>query len=263
MATPPAGLVTVFLALLVSLPAASISFSPLKTRTYHKPKAGLAWYYTWGAKGYVNNASEIEFVPMLWGSEQIESFNETIQDSIQTLKITTVLGMNEPQEPSQANITAAEGAVMWKKYLEPLKARGIRLGSPAPSGSPTSKPWLQDFITECDGNCTVDFLALHWYNTNATAFKEFLCDFHHEFQRNIWVTEWACQNMNGPDNQCTLTEIIDFLRETQLFMDQTDWVERYAWYGAKRNLHGVNPNDAMVDPDGVINDLGRQYISEF
>ncbi|KAJ7907477.1 hypothetical protein B0H13DRAFT_1879524 [Mycena leptocephala] len=33
---------------------------------------------------------------------------------------------------------------------------------------------------------------------------------------------------------------MDFLRETQTFMDQIDWVERYAWYGVKRDLDGVN-----------------------
>ncbi|KAJ7920088.1 glycosyl hydrolase catalytic core-domain-containing protein [Mycena leptocephala] len=195
-------------------------------------------------------------------TKQTDEFNETIEDSIQTLKITTVLGMNEPQESSQANMTPAAGAEMWKRYLEPLKTRGIRLGSPAPSGSATSKPWLQGFMAECDGNCTVDFIAIHWYNTNSTAFKEFITDFHDEFHLNIWVTEWACQNMSGPEDQCSLTQVVDFLRETQTFMDQMDWVERYAWYGVKRDLHGVNQDNAMMDPDGVINDLGRQYISQ-
>ncbi|KAJ7877530.1 hypothetical protein B0H14DRAFT_2436804 [Mycena olivaceomarginata] len=199
---------------------------------------------------------------MLWGTKQINSFQQTIDDIILTLTITTVLVMNEPQEPSQSNLSPAEGAEMWKGYLEPLRARNIRLGSPAPSGSSNSIPWLRNFTQECGGNCTMDFLALHWYNTNATAFKEFIVDFHEEFNLNIWVTEWACQNMSGPDDQCTLPEIVDFLRETQTFMDQTDWVERYAWYGVKRDMNGVNQEDAMMDPDGVINALGKQYISE-
>jgi hypothetical protein len=33
---------------------------------------------------------------------------------------------------------------------------------------------------------------------------------------------------------------MDFLRETQTFMDQMDWVERFAWHGVKRDLDGVN-----------------------
>ena len=52
-------------------------------------------YYTWGPRGYVENASDIEFVPMLWGGKQTEQFEDTIHDSIQNLNITTVLGMNE------------------------------------------------------------------------------------------------------------------------------------------------------------------------
>ncbi|KAJ7903880.1 hypothetical protein B0H13DRAFT_1882079 [Mycena leptocephala] len=57
-------------------------------------------------------------------------------DSLQTLNVTTVLGsMNEPQEPTQSNLSPAQGAAIWKQYLEPLKGRNIRLGNPTPSGS--------------------------------------------------------------------------------------------------------------------------------
>ncbi|KAJ7439566.1 hypothetical protein B0H11DRAFT_1659827, partial [Mycena galericulata] len=52
-------------------------------------------------------------------------------------------------------------------------------------------------------------------------FQEYLTRFHQEFKLPIWVTEWACQNMSGPDDQCTLTEVIDFLKITQTFMDNT------------------------------------------
>jgi len=52
-------------------------------------------YYTWGPQRYVDNASALEFVPMLWGTKQIHSFQKTIDDNILTLNITTVVGMNE------------------------------------------------------------------------------------------------------------------------------------------------------------------------
>ena len=35
---------------------------------------------------------------------------------------------------------------------------------------------------------------------------------------------------NGP--QCSYNDIVRFLDETQTYMDNTDWVERYAWFGA-------------------------------
>ncbi|KAJ7693296.1 hypothetical protein B0H17DRAFT_844386, partial [Mycena rosella] len=164
-----------------------------------------------------------------------------------------------PQQPGQSNLTAQEGADMWKTYIEPFHAQGLRLGSPAPSSAPSGKTWLQDFLTACDGGCTVDFIALHYYDVNATKFAEYLTDFHDTFQRPIWVTEWACQNFNnGP--QCTAAETAEFLNQTQAFMDSQDWVERYAWYGIMTDLGGVNPDDAMMDKDGKITDLGKQYI---
>lgn len=52
---------------------------------------------------------------------------------------------------------------MWKTYLEPLKAQGIRLGSPAPSSAPAGLTWLQNFLASCAGGCTVDFIALREY----------------------------------------------------------------------------------------------------
>jgi hypothetical protein len=64
--------------------------------------------------------------------------------------------------------------------------------------------------------------------------------FYDTFQKPIWVTEWACQNYNsGP--QCSAEDIASFLEQTQGWMDETGWVERYAWFGAMEDLDGVNP----------------------
>ncbi len=139
----------------------------------------LLRYYTWSPKSYVPNTN-IEFVPMLWGGRQTDEFSSTINDTVAGGGVTAVLGMNEyvalslrssfhdvdvllfrPQETQQSNLTPSEGADMWKSYIEPLHSRfeGVRLGSPAPSGAPSGKTWLEQFLTECDG-CTVDFIAL-------------------------------------------------------------------------------------------------------
>ncbi len=98
---------------------------------------------------------------------------------------------------------------MWRTYLEPLKARGIRLGSPAPSGNPNGKKWLQDWLVACNGGCNPDFMAIRrqsldhfyseadcytdWYDVNATQFEEYVNEYYALFQKPIWVTEWACQ----------------------------------------------------------------------
>lgn len=98
-----------------------------------------------------------------------------------------------PEQSGQSNLTVEQGVELWMTYVQPLKAQGILLGSPVPSSAPSGKTWLQDFLGLCGGNCTVDFIAMHWYGINSTQFVEYLQDFHNTFQRDIWVTEWACQ----------------------------------------------------------------------
>ncbi|KAF8201155.1 glycosyl hydrolase catalytic core-domain-containing protein [Mycena galopus ATCC 62051] len=220
----------------------------------------VSWYYTWGL-GSVD--TDLEFVPMLWGEQDVAqwtSSSDGINATIAQRQPTAILGMNEPQEVGQSNLTAQQGADMWISYIEPFHAQGLRLGSPAPSSAPSGKTWIQDFLTACNGACTVDFIALHYYDVNATAFQEYLTDFHDTFQRPIWVTEWACQNFNGGP-QCTAAQVSEFLAQTQAFMDAQDWVERYAWFGVLRDLEGVNTLDAMLTSNGQITDLGKQYIS--
>lgn len=133
---------------------------------------------------------------MLWGFPQVSQWSHTINDLIRQRRVTHVLGFNEPQQKDQSNMSPADAAAVWKEHIEPLKAQGIFLGSPAPSSAPNGKQWLFDWMGNCGGwgvgGCTVDFVALHWYGVNSTAFIEYLVDFHNAFQRPIWVTEWAC-----------------------------------------------------------------------
>jgi len=221
----------------------------------------VSWYYTWGPLG-VDTTDSIEFVPMLWGTDQVDQFTSTVNRTLQRTGATAVLGMNEPQETGQSNLTPEEGVALWTSYIEPLKSQGIRLGSPAPSGAPSGKQWLLDWLGACGNNCTVDFIALHWYDINATQFQEYLEDFHTTFQRPLWITEWTCQNYNNATAQCSPDDIVKFLNQTQSFMDSTPWVERYAWFGAMENLQGVNPEDGLMTSNGEINALGMQYINE-
>ncbi|QRV90235.1 glycoside hydrolase family 128 protein [Ceratobasidium sp. AG-Ba] len=221
----------------------------------------VSWYYTWSPTSWVRPPPALEFVPMLWGGKDVEDFSQAVTSaSIASNGWTHILGMNEPQEPSQANMSTQDAANMWKTYLEPLKAANpnIRLGSPAPSSRPDGIQWIWDFLGNCNGGCTLDFIALHYYDVNATDFIRHINEYHNAFQRPIWVTEWACQNFNnGP--QCSYDEIAQFLKETQDYMDSTDWVERYAWFGAMANTP-INKDTGLMDKSGVINDLGRQYI---
>ncbi|KAG8681747.1 hypothetical protein FRC08_015425 [Ceratobasidium sp. 394] len=221
----------------------------------------VSWYYTWTPTSWVQPPPDLEFIPMFWGGKDVDSFSQAVNSaSMSSNGWTHVLGMNEPQEPSQSNLNPQDAANMWKTYIEPLKAANpnIRLGSPAPSSRPNGIQWIWDFLGNCNGGCTIDFIALHYYDVNATDFIQHINEYHDAFQRPIWVTEWACQNFNnGP--QCSYNQIVKFLDETQNYMDNTDWVERYAWFGAMANTP-INKDTALMDKSGKINDLGKQYV---
>lgn len=47
-------------------------------------------------------------------------------------------------------------------------------------------------IIDPSNNFQVDFVALHWYGTDAQAFIAYVQDFHTTFGKPIWVTEFAC-----------------------------------------------------------------------
>jgi hypothetical protein len=79
-----------------------------------------------------------------------------------------------------------------------------------------------------------------WYYVNSTIFESYLIDFHNTFMLPLWVTEWACQNYGDINAQCSQTDVYSLMTETQSFMDNTEWVERYAWFGAMENLMGIN-----------------------
>ncbi|KAF9010758.1 glycosyl hydrolase catalytic core-domain-containing protein [Cyathus striatus] len=219
----------------------------------------VSWYYTWSS---YPTSTDLEFVPMLWGSKNVDQFSSTIDQTLSSGNVKAVLGMNEPEQTGQSNMSPQDGANMWKTYLEPLKAKGVRLGSPAPSSAPAGKTWLQDFLTACNGGCSVNFIALHWYGTNATQFQLYIADYHDTFQLPLWITEWACQNYVDASEQCSEDDVVLFLNATQTYMDSQDWVERYAWFGAMKDMQGVNADNALMDSNGAINALGKQYVGD-
>ncbi|KAG8902302.1 hypothetical protein FRB99_004641 [Tulasnella sp. 403] len=188
---------------------------------------------------------------MFWSANQANDFQSQVNgQTIAERNIQTVLGMNEPDIPSQANLSPGDAAAQWKNFLEPLKSvqPSIRLGSPAVTNTPAGKQWMYDFFGACGNGCTVDFVALHWYGlANATDFISHVTDYHNSFNRSIWVTEWAPLNFGDPSRgQPSPQEIIDFLGATQNWMDRTSFVERYAWFGATASSQTINPVSASL-----------------
>lgn len=141
----------------------------------------LTWYYNYGStpSSVFSGVSQdkFEFVPMLWGAISDTSFLTSVERQIANgVNITHVLGFNEPNGPASSggsNITPLTAAQIWVKNMEPLAAKGVKLGLPACTGGTDGLPWLQQFLGNCSTvlsagstttkNCTYDFVNLHWY----------------------------------------------------------------------------------------------------
>ncbi|CAE6463892.1 unnamed protein product [Rhizoctonia solani] len=245
----------------------------------------VTWYYTWGPNNWVQGGGNLEYVPMFWGPKNADTFRTYVSEStIVSNGIKHVLGMNEPEQVGQSNLSATDAVQWWQTYMEPLRQYNVSLGSPAMSAATRSKQWLIDFAAACEpyGGCNYDFLALRkysiprsklrsyvdidrdidWYGINTTKFTAYLEDMHATFpDKPIWLTEFACHNFQEGGPQCTYADAVSFMNTTQAWLDQQDWIHRYAWFGAMKQPV-INNVNALMDPSGLINDLGKQYVGE-
>ncbi|CAA7259519.1 unnamed protein product [Cyclocybe aegerita] len=237
-------------------------------------KVGLAWpngdantlknfktakvsaIYTWSPwKPAGSDALGLEFAPMLWGPKQISDFTRLVKPGYAH----TVLGFNEPDHNGQANLDPGYAASLWKQYIQPLKNQGYSLISPAVTSAPAGKTWMRNFFNACTG-CTFDAVAVHWYGTKADEFIAYVTDYHNTFGRDIWVTEFACQNFAG-GAQCNAGQVVEFMNTVTGWMDNTSWVKKYFAFGVMHDMVGVNTLNQLMAPNGQPTELGWNYLT--
>lgn len=79
---------------------------------------------------------------------------------------------------------------------------GVKVGSPAVTGSQMGMTWLQQFFAACNGGCTPDFMAVHWYGDfeGLASHLGQVTDTYSNVSE-VWVTEYALTNANLVDSQ--------------------------------------------------------------
>jgi Glycosyl hydrolase catalytic core len=204
----------------------------------HLEDLRVAWYYNWGPK--TDLKTKAQFVPMAFGKRAMAApFVGEI-----------VLGFNEPDHPRQANLTVKEALEAW-----PLVMRQAKLvGSPAVAGNPVTGDWLPMFI---EGNPKVDFITAHWYKgVNADKFIKDMKAIHDKYKKPIWVTEFAPQTMaDAATNPTKFTqeEVNRFIVQTTRWMEETSFVERYAWHDSRAGT------SALFVENGKLTETGKAY----
>ncbi|KLO12832.1 glycoside hydrolase [Schizopora paradoxa] len=216
------------------------------------------WDVTW-----VDGAQQLglEYLPMLWNSSQanVQKFQNTVKAGYAKY----VLGFNEPDLAQQANMSPQQAAQAWIQYIEPLRSQGYSLISPVGSGGPQGKQWMTEFLQACNGGCTLDGMAVHYYGTSAQSFIDYVSDTYNTFQVPIWVTEFACEDFSGQNIQCTWDQTVTYYQSTITWMEAQSYVVAYFAFGPLANMVDVNPYNQMLNTTtgGPSSPLGVDYIN--
>ncbi len=238
---------------------AAAKFGPDKIAT-----ADASWYYDWRNtpnSGTAPAGKPVEYVPMLSNAGAVTTQNIaalTTAKNNGTYKY--LLGFNEPDLGSQANMTVAQAINLWPQ----LMATGLTLGSPAPS---YPNAWFDSFMTQAAAKkYTVDFICLHYYAppnaANAvSALQTFLTNAYAKYKKPIWLTEFGapdCKTLGWcGSNAAALTQaqVDAFVPQVIAMLEDLACVQRYAWFvdasQAGFELSAVFNSDGSLTQTGI------------
>lgn len=176
-----------------------------------------------------------------------------------------LMGFNEPDMPSQANLDPEVAARLWVQYFHPLKANfGTILGAPSVSNGYNGKNWYERFMRACQnhGGCKIDFIPIHWYGNNFNDFKSHI-EYFYRYNVPLWVTEYAFTSWSE-DQLPSEGQVENFMRQSKGWMDSNPRIERYSYFGpfdmdtVDRKIGRAN----SLIIDGKLTNVGRIYVGE-
>lgn len=195
----------------------------------------LSWAYNWGSSsdGLSDVSSDLEFVPMLWGSSSdFTSVWSSAAESAIASGSSHLLSFNEPDNSGQSNLSPSEAATAHQTYMNPLSGKAS-IGAPAITNSNIageSTDWLSEWISACGGSCDFDFCPAHWYNTIDAGADDLLSFVKEVYDtcgegKTVWITEF--EPTDGSDE-----EKASFLSTVQEAFDSDEYsfIERYSYF---------------------------------
>jgi hypothetical protein len=220
----------------------------------------VSWYYNWGVEPpgiSQGQLSGIEWVPMQWGgisASQVAGIEAGIPDTSDYL-----LGFNEPNFTTQANLTPAQAAAMWPNIEKIADDKGLLIVSPAVNwcgecvDGVSSDPvdWLDKFIAECP-TCKFDYIAIHNYNSYKSTLEWYVGKFK-KYGKPIWLTEFASW-----DDPVDYAGVVQYMKEAIPYLESDTTIYRYSWFATRV---GSNSNLDLLGANGELSKLGRLYAT--
>lgn len=245
----------------------------------HSLSPGVTWFYNWGntpnwqVQNVVGPGQEMEFVPMIWSA----NFNETNLRNYLTQHpgVKYLLGYNEPNFRSQANMTPDSAAQLWPIVEQIARDFNLKLVAPALNYSGEAladgnvyqpEQWMDAFLAAYP-EAHFDYLALHCYMNSASAQKSYVENFAKKYGKQVWLTEF-CSWEGTVDSIAQQRAMVQKVRDLEL----SPYVYRYAWFKARGGASAPYyrlvyiPNVATGQPaPGTLTNTGKiyTYLSSF
>lgn len=216
--------------------------------------SSITWAYNWGSSSDGDMPSGVEYVPMLWGSDDFTGWITALETALDSGS-NYIMGFNEPDSSSQADMSASEAATYYKEYITPY-AGDATLVSPAVTSSTNSGEgldWMKSFLEDCT-SCEVSALAVHWYGSEISELKSFVneaIELANDYGLSeVWLTEFG---LDTDESGITdLATAATFVKEASEWLENQSDVTRYAYFYCA--------NDYMLT-DSVANEVGNAYVS--
>ena len=232
---------------------------------------GISWWYNWYSKPEASVVSiypglGVDYVPMQWG-RQLDGGPFTADQLAANIPAGAkyLLGFNEPNFRSQANLTPTQAAALWPTLQEVARRKGLKLVSPAVNYcgdcvsengvtyySPTQ--YLDAFFAACP-SCQVDYIAVHTYVCEERWLRDKIGELK-KYGKPIWLTEFSCGDMAA--SQITLDVQKKYLTDAVNYLENEPAVFRYAWFSGRNNeIPFIN----LLGNSGQLTELGQLYVS--
>lgn len=218
--------------------------------------SGISWAYNWGSSSDGDLPSGVEYVPMLWGTSSlfVDGWTSNLEAALADGS-SYIMGFNEPDMSSQANLAASDAATYYKQYLTPYAGQATLVSPAVTSSSSTDEglAWFESFISECS-DCGVSVLAVHWYGDSVSELQSFITEAISTASTygisEVWLTEWALSTDEGGISD--LTTAASFVQEAGAWLDEQSALTRYSYFYVA---------NGYLLTDGVVNTVGSAYAS--
>lgn len=222
------------------------------------------WNYGWSSVRSTIQPDDIEWVPMIWGGQNANAVKQRIDSyvvpHIKSGKVKRILGFNEPDSPSQSNMTVERALEIWPT----LEYTNVSVISPS-CALPASE-WMRSFMITSTNTCKrVDWVAVHWYGSaNFISFRNMVRNYYYMYgKKPIILTEFAVADYKTTTfegNGNTREEVLSFMKQALPWLESRSWIVGYAWFPYSINdIKGWT--SALYDNSGQLTPLGQYYAS--